>query len=243
MATLEKLDRGVTLTWLGHATFLIETGGQRLLVDPWIENNPMAPGAAKELGEVDSILVTHGHFDHASEVPAVAAATKAKRVVCSFECGEYFKKKGVEGVVDMNLGGTVDCDGVAVTMTAAAHSCGITDDDGSILYGGPAAGFVIEAPGAASVYHAGDTDVFGDMALIRRLLEPEIALLPIGGHYTMGPKGAAVACELLGSKSVVPMHHGTFPLLAGTPDQLRAELSELGLAVEVLDMEPGDVLR
>ncbi len=241
MADIHHVGRGVKLTWLGHATFLIEGGGQRVLVDPWIHGNPACPERFKSVSDVNAILVTHGHFDHASEVPRVAREAGAERVVCCFETGEWLKRKGVETVVDMNKGGTVDCGGVKVTMTSADHSCGITDDDGSIIYGGAAAGFVIEMPGGLRIYHAGDTNVFGDMALIGRLYAPDIALLPIGGHYTMGPREAALAVELLGVKDIVPMHHSTFPVLAGRPEDLRRETSRLeGLRIHAL--EPGDTL-
>jgi len=243
MAVFEKLGRGVDITWLGHATFLIKTsGGQRVLVDPWILQNPACPDRLKDPGPVQTILVTHGHFDHAGEVPVVARESKAQRVVCAFETSVWLKRKGVEVCVDMNKGGTVDCAGVRATMVHADHSCGITDDDGSIIYGGEAAGYVIECENGLRIYPAGDTNVFGDMALIRRLYQPDIALLPIGGHYTMGPREAALAVELLGVKHVVPMHHGTFPILAGTPEDLRREAKHVeGLVVHAL--EPGDTLR
>lgn len=240
MGGVTAILKGTKLTWLGHATFLVESGGQRVLIDPWIFGNPACPERFRTLDAVDTVLVTHAHFDHASEVPKVAKLTKARRVVACFETGTWLKSKGVEGVVDMNKGGTIDCGGVRVTMTSADHSCGITDDDGSILYGGAAAGYVLEIPGGPRVYHAGDTNVFGDMALIARLYAPDVALLPIGGHYTMGPREAAVAVELLGVRHVVPMHHATFPLLAGTPDDLRRELA--GREVEVHALKPGETL-
>lgn len=244
MAVMEKLNRDLTLRWLGHATFLLETpGGKRLLVDPWIHGNPACPEELKSPGPVDAILVTHGHFDHAGEVPDVVRDTGAQAVVCAFETSVYFKRKGVECCVDMNKGGTVEVAGVKVTMTSADHSCGITDDDGSIIYGGDAAGFVIECENGARVYHAGDTNVFGDMRLIGELYAPDVALLPIGGHYTMGPREAAKAVSLLGTPKVVPMHFGTFPILTGTPDALRTEMRETGVAGEVIALEPGDELR
>ena len=241
----QRLDREVGLIWLGHATFLLETpGGKRVLIDPWLQGNPACPDSWKSPGPVDLILVTHGHFDHAAEVPETAHSTRAKAVVCNFETSVWFEKKGVEGLVGMNKGGTVELEGLKVTMVSADHSCGITDDDGSIVYGGEAAGYVIECENGYRIYHAGDTNVFGDMAIIGELYSPDVALLPIGDFYTMGPREAAKAVELLGTKHVVPMHFGTFEALKGTPEALRHELGVRDVdGVEVIALEPGDTLR
>ena len=241
----ERLGRDTGLVWLGHATFLLETsGGKRVLIDPWILGNPACPDSWKSPGGADLILVTHGHFDHAGEVPEMAKATSAKHVVCNPETVAWFEKKDVHGLVGMNKGGTVELEGLKVTMVSADHSCGITDDDGSIVYGGEACGFVIECENGFKVYHAGDTNVFGDMAIIGELYSPDVALLPIGDHYTMGPREAAKAVELLGVKHVVPMHFGTFDALTGTPESLRHELGVRDVSgVDVITLEPGDTLR
>ena len=140
----------------------------------------------------------------------------------------------------MNKGGTVKIAGVAATMVHADHSCGILHE-GKIVYGGEAAGYVIETENGYRVYHAGDTNVFGDMKIIGDLYRPDVALIPIGGHYTMGPREAALACRLLGAKEIVPMHHGTFPVLSGTPAALRELTRDIpGLVVH--DIKPGQSL-
>jgi L-ascorbate metabolism protein UlaG (beta-lactamase superfamily) len=226
---------------LGHATFLLTTpSGKRLLVDPWVKQNPACPDDFKDPGDLDVMLITHGHFDHIADAVDLAKS-HSPQTVCIAETAGWLGSKGVEDVVGMNLGGTVEVEGIKVHMVNALHSCGITDGD-QIIYGGSAAGYVIELEDGFKLYHAGDTGVFGDMALIGRLLEPDIALLPIGDHFTMGPRSAAEAIRLLGVKSVIPMHFGTFPLLTGTPDQLRKEASDVD-GLEIVDLEPGGTLE
>jgi L-ascorbate metabolism protein UlaG (beta-lactamase superfamily) len=185
------------------------------------------------------MLITHGHFDHIGDAVELAKSTSAT-VACIAETAGWLGSKGVENVIDFNKGGTVEVVGCKVHMTHAVHSCGITDGD-QIIYGGEAAGYVIELENGFKLYHAGDTAVFSDMALIGKLLAPDWAMLPIGDHYTMGPRSAAEAIRLLGVKTVVPMHWGTFPLLTGTPDDLRSAASDVD-GLEVVDMSPGDTL-
>lgn len=237
---MTKLPDGITLTWLGHATFLVTTPeGKRVLVDPWVMQNPACPDDLKDPGEVDAMLITHGHFDHIADAVELAKQ-KTPQVVSIPETSHWLGSKGVENLVEMNKGGTVETQGVKVHMTHAVHSCGITDGD-QIVYGGEAAGYVIEFSNGFKLYHAGDTAVFSDMALIGKLLAPDVALLPIGDHYTMGPRSAAEAVRLLGVKHVVPMHFGTFPVLVGTPEDLRSAASDVtSLVVE--DLKPGDSL-
>ena len=148
------------------------------------------------------------------------------------------ERKGARQIAPMNKGGTQTVAGIKITMTNAVHSCGILDDDGSIVYGGEACGYVIELPGGVKLYHAGDTNVFGDMQIIHDLYSPEIAMLPIGDHFTMSPREAAYACKLLQPKTVIPMHFGTFPVLVGRPDDLRKLLGARG--PEVLELKPGE---
>lgn len=225
---------GIKLTWLGHATFRIETpGGKTVLVDPWVSGNPMCPEKEKDVRKVDVMLCTHGHLDHIGD--AVEIAKKHKPVVVGiYELCAWMEKKGAKHTSPMNKGGTQIVGDIEVTMVHADHSCGIQDGD-QIVYGGEACGYVIEFSNGARIYHAGDTNVFGDMHIIRELYGPEIAMLPIGDRFTMSPREAAYACNLLKPKTVIPMHFGTFPLLTGTPGQLQ----KLVPGVEVVEMKPG----
>ena len=231
------LPDGIKITWFGHSTFVFETpGGKRLLVDPWVMGNPACPDEMKDPGHLDGMLITHAHFDHIGDAVELGKKTGAP-IVAIPETANWLGLQGLGDLVDMNKGGTVEFVGCRVHMVHAVHSCGITDGD-RILYGGEAAGYVIEFENGFKLYHAGDTAVFSDMALIGKLLEPDVALLPIGDHYTMGPRSAAEAVRLLGVKTVIPMHFGTFPVLTGTPDQLRKEASDVA-GLEVVDLEPG----
>ena len=228
---------GIKITWLGHATFRIQTpAGKTILVDPWVMGNPKCPANEKSVTSVDTMLVTHGHGDHIGDAVEIASRLNPKVVGNPELCG-WLEKKGVKHTAEMNKGGTQQVDDIKVTMVHADHSCGITDGDQTI-YGGEACGYVIEFENGIKIYHAGDTNVFGDMAIIRDLYAPEIAMLPIGDHYTMGPREAAYACSLLKPNSVIPMHFGTFPVLTGTP----AELSKLARGVQVVEMKPGQTI-
>jgi L-ascorbate metabolism protein UlaG (beta-lactamase superfamily) len=202
------------------------------------------------------LLVSHGHFDHLGgdigsleQSNAVAIARRLKPTWVSIHelsvwLGHIREESDGGNVIGMNAGGTVEVEGLRVSMVPAIHSAGDwSTPAGTVLNLGEPVGFVIELENGRKVYFAGDTTVFGDMALIAELHEPEIAFLPIGGHYTMGPKGAARAAQLLGVARVVPIHYGTFPILAGTPDQLRDELRRIGADVEVLSPEPGETIE
>lgn len=233
------LNGDVSFTWIGHGTWKARSAkGKEILIDPWVMGNPVAPENLKNVDRCDLMLITHGHFDHIHDAVEIARRTKPT-IVCNYEVGAWLGSKGLDGekIIAANQGGTVDVDGVHVTLVHAEHSCGITDDNGSIVYGGDACGLVIEFENGFTVYFAGDTDVFGDMSVIAELSKFDVAFLPIGGFYTMGPERAAKAVELLKVKTVVPMHFGTFPILAGRPDQLQ-EL--LGSKARVLDIKPGD---
>jgi L-ascorbate metabolism protein UlaG (beta-lactamase superfamily) len=222
-----------TLTWLGHAAFRIDTpGGKRVYVDPFLNGNPKCPEAELEPERVDLILLTHGHDDHVGDTVPLYGKLKP-RVIAPVELRWLLESAGVPDAQgsDPNKGGTVDVDGIKVTITDANHSSSYGDQ-----YTGEPTGLVVTLEDGFALYFAGDTNVFGDMALIRRLYEPKLAVLPIGDHYTMGPKEAAVALELLGVERCVPCHWGTFGLLTGTPEALR-ELAPAG--VEIVDVEPG----
>jgi L-ascorbate metabolism protein UlaG (beta-lactamase superfamily) len=237
---MAQLPGGVRLTWLGHSTFLLITASnRRILIDPWVMNNPACPDDLKDVGDLDAVLITHAHFDHIGDAVEIGRQTGAAMVAIAETC-RWLSSKGLENLVDLNKGGTVEVAGVKAHMVHAVHSCGITDGD-QIIYGGEAAGWVVELEDGFKLYHAGDTAVFSDMALIGKLLSPDISLLPIGDHYTMGPRSAAEAVRMLGSKTVIPMHFGTFPVLVGTPDDLRKEAADVS-GLEVVDLEPGATL-
>lgn len=235
--------RGLQVTWLGHGTLKLRTAdGKALLIDPWVHNNPACPANQKQVGKLDTILVTHGHFDHIHDAIPVAQEAQPDQIIGVFETAAWLERKGVKNTTGMNKGGTLDLGWVRVTMVHADHSCGITDGD-AIVYGGEAVGYVLRFPNGLSLYAAGDTNVFGDMQIIGELYKPQIAILPIGDFYTMGPDEAAYAAKLLKAPAIIPIHYATFPALSGTPAALRERLSMMGLGhIEVVDHEPGQTV-
>jgi L-ascorbate metabolism protein UlaG (beta-lactamase superfamily) len=230
---------GVQITWLGHATFKVTTpGGKIVLIDPWTFQNPACPEGLKRVDKVDLMLVTHGHFDHMGDAVNIAKATKPTTVAI-VELAGWLGSRGVEQTIGINKGGSVNVEGIRVSMTHAIHTSGV--EDGS--YAGDACGYVVEFENGRKLYHAGDTCAFSDMQIIGELYQPDVALLPIGDFYTMGPREAAIAVRLLGVKHVIPMHYATFPALTGTPAALRQALQALGLnEVEVVEMKPGQTV-
>ena len=244
-------DLGFRFTWYGHAAVHVESeAGTSILIDPWF-GHPMSPVGPEALVRCDVMLVTHGHHDHLGAMPGEVASadslTIARRTKPTWPAIHELslwlgaQETGAE-IVGMNKGGTVEADGVRVSMVSADHSAGDWLADEVVpLYRGEPVGFVIQLENERRLYHAGDTALFGDMRLIGELHRPDVAFLPIGGHFTMDPPAAARAVELLGCATVVPIHYGTFPILAGTPDQLREELEHLGLGdVTVLSPQPGE---
>ena len=223
----------VPLTWLGHAAFRLDTpGGKRIYIDPFL-SNPKCPDSEREPERVDVIALTHGHGDHVGETVELAKKFNPE-IVALVELKGWLGSQGADvgEVPGPNKGGTVESGGVRFTLVNAFHSS--SSDDGDYL--GEATGLVLRFENGTSIYFAGDTCVFGDMQLIGRIYSPDVAVLPIGGHFTMDPREAGVALELLGTKRCIPCHYGTFPLLAGTPDELR----EQAPGVEVIALEPGE---
>lgn len=238
---MATLNRGFALTWLGHGTFKLLTRGSRLvLLDAWVEGNPACPRDQRSFDKIDVMTISHGHGDHIGD--AVTLAKKFKpAIVCNYEIHLYLNRKGVANTMPMNKGGTQEVAGLKFTMVHAIHSSGI-EDGGQVIYGGEPCGFVVTLEDGTRIYHAGDTGVFSDMALIGELYAPDIAILPIGDLYTMSPREAALAARMLKPKYIVPGHHGTFPALTGTPDALRDELKKQGVKAEVISLRPGETL-
>ncbi|MEP6537147.1 MAG: metal-dependent hydrolase [Bryobacteraceae bacterium] len=225
----------INITWLGHGTLQLELdNGEVILLDPWTQFNPSYP-ADHSFGKIDTMVISHGHFDHIHD--AVSLATKfSPQVVAIYEICHWLESKGVKNCNGMNKGGTQKVGSLSFTMTHAVHSCGILDD-GKMIYGGEAAGYIIHLPDGRRIYFAGDTTVFSDMALIQELYQPHLAFLPIGDLFTMGPREAAAACRLLKVAQVIPVHFGTFPALTGTPEALRELLK--GSTSSVWPLVPG----
>ena len=226
----------VEITWLGHATFQLRLeSGEVIVIDPWTDGNPAYP-QNHSFDRVDVILISHGHYDHIHD--AVPLAVKFKpQVVCIYETGQWLESKKVQNVTAMNKGGSQKAGPLTVTMTTAVHSCGILEE-GKIIYGGEAAGYVLRFRDGRAIYFAGDTNVFTDMELIRELYKPDMAVLPVGDLFTMSPREAAYACRLLRAPRIIPAHYGTFPALTGTPEELMDLIGDLP-GTAVWKLEPG----
>ena len=221
--------------WLGHsAVKIIAPNDKVLLIDPFLTHNPKTPENEKIQPKVDYIFLTHGHEDHVGDTLEIAKATGAK-VVAMVELSGLLKSDGLpeDQAVEMNKGGSIEFDGFTVTMTHANHS---TSFGGR--YAGEPAGFVIGFKKDITVYHAGDTCIMPDFKLIRKLYKPDLAFLPIGGHYTMGVKEAVLASGMLKAKKTVPIHYGTWPILSGSPEEFADKATDKH--TEVVVATPGE---
>ena len=238
---MQVWNRGFRLTWLGHSTFeLVTGGGKTVLFDPWLSGNPKHPPGRPAQASLDVIALSHAHGDHSRDVIELATRFSCP-VVCAYEASLFLESKGVKTTAAMGKGGTQRVANLAFTMVHATHSS-CFEDDGQIVYGGGEAGYVVALEDGTKIYYAGDTGPTMDMAVVGELYAPEIAILPIGDHFTMGPREAAWAAKQVKAKWIVPMHWGTFGLLTGTPAALRGELKTLGVDAEVIAPEPGEAV-
>ena len=241
---MDEILGGTRITYMGHSTFRIVTpGDEHIIIDPFLTDNPQTPEDLKEVGQLHTILVTHGHFDHFADVMPLAQQTGAV-TVSNFEIFSYLQSKGIENGTPMNQGGTAQVGGIKVTATQAIHSSSIAEEDGTIIYAGQPAGYILEFESGFKLYHAGDTAVFGDMRLISELYRPDLALLPIGNQVVMSPFEAAHATRLLGVNHVVPIHYSpeVLPVLTGTPEEFQEHLSKIAPGAIMHVMAPGDDL-
>jgi len=236
-----EIGKGVKITYLGHSAFkLVSPQGVVIYLDPFLKNNPKTPPDQKEVNKADLVLVTHGHADHLGDALGISQKTGAP-VVAIAELGAYVTQKGLKNVVRMNKGGSYTTKGIRISMVNAQHSSSVTEE-GKVIYAGEPAGFIIRFENGFTVYHAGDTAVMSDMKIFGDIYKPDLALLPIGSHFTMDPQEAAYACKLLRPRYVVPMHYGTWPVLTGTADDFIGRMKDQP-EVKVIVMNPGQTIE
>lgn len=236
----------IKIHYLGHSTFILQADdGTRFIVDPWLDLNPQCPEELKSPENIHYILITHGHFDHMGDVAKVFYNNKDPKIVSNFEICAWIDKKDKafeKSTMPMAQGGTQNLDGTKVTMVNAIHGSGIAADGSqNLVYGGIASGYIVQFSNGFTIYIAGDTGVFSDMKLIAEIYSPDLAILPIGDNFTMGPVEGFHACKMLNAKHIIPCHYGTFPVLVGDPNVFK-ELVEKELDSKVYILKPGDEL-
>lgn len=231
-----RLDQ---ITFAGHSAVIIKSRSFVVGIDPWLKGNPLCPESLQKPSRLDLIVLTHGHADHASDTLRLAAQCNS-RIAATYELAQILAREGIpqERLIMMNKGGTVDVDGLKITLTNAFHSSSYDTADGAV-YAGEPCGVVLQAENQ-SIYHAGDTSLFGDMALIGKRYQPSLAFLPIGDCFTMGPEEAAEAAKLIGCQRAIPIHYKTFDLLTGTAEAFRTACTPYD--IEVVELEPGGTL-
>ncbi len=227
-----------TITYAGHSAVFVECGGKRVAIDPWLKGNPLCPTSLLNPGKLDLIVLSHGHSDHAGDAVRVARESDAK-LAATYELAMIMIREGLpaDSVIPMNKGGRVKLGELDIRLTHAFHSSSYDSDENGTLYAGEACGVLLSSD-SWCVYHAGDTALFSDMKLIGEMYEPDVALLPIGDHFTMGPVEAARAASLIGCSYAVPIHYKTFGLLTGTYEEFAGECSTLG--IEAVELAPGE---
>jgi L-ascorbate metabolism protein UlaG (beta-lactamase superfamily) len=224
-------ETAMKITWLGHSAFRIEACGNVILIDPFLTGNSMFTGDPMAASEgCTHIILTHGHSDHIGDTVDIAKRTGAT-LIAIFDLAMYLNQQGVANVDPGNLGGTIPGHGFDVTLVKAFHSASIMDDNGNVVYLGNPAGVILRAEGR-TLYHMGDTEIFGDMELINEMYAPDIGCVPIGDRFTMGAKAAAMACKrFFNFKTVIPMHYGTFPIIDQNTDKFLAEMDGQNVVV------------
>ena len=232
------------LTWYGHSAFKVEIGARKILIDPFLEGGPWWSGGWKEPAEgCTHVLLTHGHNDHVGNAVDICKETNAM-LVANFETCMYLVSQGVSQnkINPGNPGGTVECGGFTTTFVKAEHSSSYSEGEGSNIYLGAACGLILKAEGEKSLYHMGDTDIFGDMALIHELYEPQVGIVPIGDRFTMGAKSAALACNrYFEFETIIPCHYGSFPIIDQTAERF---IEEMGNGADLVNtMSPGQTIE
>jgi len=235
------------ITWLGHASIKVEANGASILFDPWVTDNPASPISLEQIQKADAVCVTHGHVDHIGDSIEIVRRTGAP-LICSPEIGYYAERHGIkydEASVPLNIGGSWNTDRFTITMVSAVHTSEIMGEewkrDGTVMPGSGSVGYVLAIQEGPSIYYAGDTGVFGDMAIIRDLYHPEVAILPVGGKYNMGVREAGYAVSLLCPQCVVPIHYDTFPNQKLDLARLEEEIRVRSPQVKLVHWKPGEI--